>query len=188
MPDDERDQIPPALARAVELLREEEVVSPAWRAAVLGAVEQGSGSRDADLRPRRFVALRTAIAAGIVCAAAGSAATLAVLRRPGTIETVATAPHNAAQASTLLPVHFSVVAPSAASVSIVGDFNHWSPTALPMKRSADGRTWEIDVRLPEGRYNYAYMVDGQIARDPSAPQTGGDDFGMPNSVLMVRGT
>lgn len=188
MPDDEHEQIPPALQHAVELLREEEVVPPSWRAAVLGAVERNADSREIELRPRRFVALRTAIAAGIVCAAAGSAATLAVLRRPGTIETVATAPQNPTQASTVLPVHFSVVAPSAASVSIVGDFNHWSPTALPMKRSADGRTWEIDVKLPEGRYNYAYMVDGQIARDPSAPQTGGDDFGVPNSVLMVRGT
>jgi 1,4-alpha-glucan branching enzyme len=72
----------------------------------------------------------------------------------------------------------------------VGDFNRWSPTALPMKRSADGRTWEIDVKLPQGRYNYTYLIDGRIARDPSAPQTGGggDDFGMPNSVLMVSGT
>src|SRR5512146_230431 len=111
MPDDGRDQIPPALARAVELLREEEVVSPAWRAAVLEAAEQGSGSRTVELRPRRFVALRTAIAAGIVCAAVGSAATLAVLRRPGAAETVATAPQNPTQASTVLPVHFSVVAP-----------------------------------------------------------------------------
>ncbi len=186
MADDEHDQIPMALQRAVGLLREEEVVSPTWRAAVLGAVERDAESRE--LRPRRFVALRTAIAAGVVCAAAGSAATVAVLRRPGTIETLATAPQNPTPASALLPVHFSVVAPSAATVTIVGDFNHWSPTALPMKRSADGRTWEIDVKLPEGRYNYAYMVDGQIARDPSAPQTGGDDFGVPNSVLMVRGT
>ncbi|HTJ23639.1 MAG TPA: isoamylase early set domain-containing protein [Gemmatimonadaceae bacterium] len=188
MPDDGQGRVPPALERAVELLREEEVVSPAWRAAVLGAVERDADSRDLELRPRRFVALRTAIAAGIVCAAAGSAATLAVFRWPGTVATVAITPQNPTQVSTLLPVHFSVVAPSAASVSIVGDFNHWSPTALPMKRSVDGRTWEIDVKLPEGRYNYAYVVDGQIARDPSAPQTGGDDFGVPNSVVMVRGT
>ncbi|HSQ29818.1 MAG TPA: isoamylase early set domain-containing protein [Gemmatimonadaceae bacterium] len=188
MPDDGPDQIPPALERAVALLRDEEVASPEWRAAVLAAVARDADSKEVELRPRRFVALRSAIAAGIVCAAAGSAATLAIFRWPGTIETVATAPRNATPASTLLPVHFSVVAPSAASVSIVGDFNHWSPTALPMKRSADGRTWEIDVKLPEGRYNYAYMVDGQIAPDPSAPQTGGDDFGVPNSVVMVRGT
>jgi hypothetical protein len=185
MRDDQHEQLPPALERAVGVLREEEVVSPAWRAQVLRALQDDAGAREVALRPRRLVGLRAAIAAGIVCAAAGSATTVAVLRRPAANETVAASSQTSA---TLLPVHFSVVAPSAASVSIVGDFNHWSPTALPMKRSADGRTWEIDVKLPQGRYNYAYMVDGQIARDPSAPQTGGDDFGVPNSVVMVRGT
>ena len=79
-------------------------------------------------------------------------------------------------------------APNAARVSIVGDFNHWNPTTLPMKRSADGRLWEVEVRLPLGRYSYAFMIDGRIAADPSAPSGAGDDFGTPNSVLMVRGS
>jgi len=73
-------------------------------------------------------------------------------------------------------------------VSIVGDFNQWNPTTLPMRRSADGRSWEVEVRLPLGRYSYAFLIDGKISPDPGAPQGAGDDFGAPNSVLMVRGS
>jgi hypothetical protein len=32
------------------------------------------------------------------------------------------------------------------------------------------------------------MVDGRLARDPAAPQDVSDDYGSPNSVLMVRGS
>jgi 1,4-alpha-glucan branching enzyme len=90
--------------------------------------------------------------------------------------------------TTVLPVRFSVVAPRAAQVSIVGDFNHWNPTTLPMRRSADGQTWEVEVKLPVGRYSYAFLIDGAFAPDPAAPRGSGDDFGTPNSVLMVRGS
>jgi hypothetical protein len=48
--------------------------------------------------------------------------------------------------------------------------------------------WEVEVRLPLGRYNYAFLVDGRLARDPGAPSTTDDGFGTPNSVLMVQGS
>ena len=188
MREERADYLPPNLDRAVRLLRQDEPVAAAWRDRVLQAVAEDGPARALELPRRRVVPLRTAVAAAIACAIAGSAVTFGALRRAALVGSVATAPPRTPGPSVLLPVHFSVVAPSAASVSIVGDFNHWSATALPMQRSADGRTWEIDVKLPEGRYNYAYLIDGRIARDPSAPQTGGDDYGMPNSVLMVSGT
>lgn len=187
------DHLSPTLERAVHLLREAEPVDAAWRERMLHAVAADAVPHTRLLPTRRLVPLRSAvaaaIAAAIVCAVAGSAITVGVLQRAPSVGPTASAPGSAPAAATiLLPVHFSLVAPSAASVSIVGDFNHWSPTALPMQRSPDGRTWEIEVKLPEGRYNYAYLVDGHIARDPSAPQTGGDDYGVPSSVLMVNGT
>lgn len=195
MREDRADHLPPGLDDAVQLLRDDEPVAAGWRDRVLRAVAEDEAAEDFELRRRRFVPLRAAVAAAIVCAIVcaigGSAVTVGVMRRmrpAGSL--VAASPAQPQPPTVLLPVHFSLVAPAAASVSIVGDFNHWSPTALPMKRSADGRTWEIDVRLPQGRYNYTYLIDGRIARDPAAPQTGGggDDFGMPNSVLMVNGT
>jgi hypothetical protein len=182
------DRVPPALDHAVHLLRGEEKVSPAWRGRVLRAVASDGAPRQMWSARRRVVSLPAAVAAAIACALAGSATTMAVTRRGTTPAVIAPSLQaRAVAAEVLLPVHFSLVAPAAASVSIVGDFNHWTPSALPMKRSADGRTWEIDVKLPEGHYNYAFMIDGRIARDPAAPQTGGDDYGVPNSVLMVSG-
>ena len=188
MREDRADHLPPSLEHAVRLLREDEPITAAWRDRVLDAVSADDESRRVEHSHRRVVPLRAAIAAAVVWAIAGSAVTVGVLRRASPRASVAATSRASAPATILLPVHFSLVAPSAASVTIVGDFNHWSPTTLPMKRSPDGRTWEIDVKLPQGRYNYAYLIDGRIARDPSAPQTGGDDFGVPNSVLMVSGT
>jgi 1,4-alpha-glucan branching enzyme len=88
----------------------------------------------------------------------------------------------------VLPVRFSLDAPAATTVSIVGDFNGWDPVALPMRRSADGMRWEVDVVLPPGRYSYAFVVDGRLSPDPRAPRAASDDFGIPNSILMVRGS
>ncbi|MGH7581863.1 MAG: isoamylase early set domain-containing protein [Gemmatimonadales bacterium] len=84
-----------------------------------------------------------------------------------------------------LPVRFTLVAPNAMHVTLVGDFNAWNPGALPLRRLSDGHTWEVQVRLDQGRYAYAFVVDGRVARDPSAPEGGGDDYGTANSILLV---
>jgi 1,4-alpha-glucan branching enzyme len=123
-----------------------------------------------------------AIAAGLVCALLGAGTTAALLLSRQTVETGVTAE------SGVLPVRFRLVAPDAGQVSLVGDFNRWDPVALPLRRSADGRTWEVEVRLRPGRYSYSFVVDGRLARDPAAPQEGGDDYGSPNSVLLLRGS
>ena len=173
MHEDGADHLPSALDNAVQLLRADEPVSTVWRDRVLRAVAEDDTAEAVEAPRRRLVPLRAAIAAAIVCAIGGSAATIGVMRRtPPAASAVATSPSHSGTPSVLLPVHFSVVAPAAASVSIVGDFNRWSPTALPMIRSADGRTWEIDVKLPQGRYNYTYLIDGRIARDPSRRKRG----------------
>jgi hypothetical protein len=178
---DDDDRLPTPLADALPMLRELPELRAEWRAEVL---------REAAMpAPVRRVSLSVpwAIAAGLVCAmAGGGAALLATRDRAPTAATAST--QTAAPSSATLPVRFSVVAPKAARVSIVGDFNHWNPTTLPMRRSADGRTWEVEVRLPVGRYSYAFLIDGSLALDPTAPRGSGDDFGEPNSVLMVRGS
>lgn len=178
---DDEDRLSPPLADAVPFLRELPEVRAEWRAAVLRDVTRVE-------KPRRVsLSVPWAIAAGLVCAMVGGGAALLA-----THDRAATRPVTAAvdslAATTMLPVRFSVVAPQAARVSIVGDFNHWNPTSLPMRRSSDGRTWEVDVRLPAGRYSYAFLIDGTLAPDPDAPRGSGDDFGTPNSVLMVRGS
>jgi len=182
MRNDDDDRLPVPLTDAVSLLRELPPVRAEWRADVLREVTTAG-------RPPRRVSLSIpwAIAAGLVCAMAGGGAAFLATRDRVASPPMASSVDSRASV-TMLPVRFSVAAPNAARVSIVGDFNHWNPTTLPMRRSADGRTWEVEVRLPVGRYSYAFLIDGSLTLDPAAPRGSGDDFGAPNSVLMVRGS
>lgn len=85
---------------------------------------------------------------------------------------------------------FLLVAPSAASVALVGDFNDWDPARTPMHaaRGGDG-VWATAVPLAPGRYRYAFLVNGAEWRaDPRAPRASDDDFGTPSSVVTVGGT
>ena len=181
---DDDSQLTPLLARGARLLRDEPRVRDAWRDALVDRVaREAAPVRSGSPSPRVRLSIPMAIAAGLACALIGGAAATVVQSRSRPRVEAAVAAN-----TMLLPVRFSVVAPNASTVSVVGDFNHWNPTRLPMRRSADGRVWEVEVRLPLGRYNYALSIDGKVAPDPAAPRAGDDDFGSPNSVLMVRGS
>ena len=82
---------------------------------------------------------------------------------------------------------FRVVAPQAASVSLVGDFNGWSVGKTPMTRVNDGVVWEVTVPLSVGRHEYSFVIDSRnwIA-DPRAPLSPDDGFGHQNSVVLVN--
>lgn len=83
-------------------------------------------------------------------------------------------------------LQFVFVAPRAASVSLVGDFNDWDPKRSPMQ-TAQG-VWATALRLAPGRYRYAFLVNGTDWRaDPDAPPAHDDEFGTPSSVVTVGG-
>jgi len=83
---------------------------------------------------------------------------------------------------------FVLVAPQAASVALVGDFNDWDPARSPM-RAAHSGLWATIVPLAPGRYHYAFLVNGvEWRRDPGAPLALDDDFGSPSSVVTVGGS
>jgi len=85
-------------------------------------------------------------------------------------------------------VQFVMVLPSARSVAVVGDFNDWQAEATPLRRVGDGGMWTVEVTLPPGHHHYAFIIDGQAwMPDPNAPLTTDDDFGKPNSVVVVEG-
>jgi len=192
MRDHEPDRLPDSLARAVELMRQEEAPSAKWRGELLRRAAAERSSAQWNAARRVTLSVPWAIAAGLLCAVVGGAAAFGVVRYGVSDRGAARLANNSnvsdAGGGTMLPVTFSVVAPNAASVSIVGDFNRWNPTALPMRRSADGRTWQLEVRLPLGLYAYAFMIDGRLSPDPAAPHTAADDFGTPNSMVVVRGS
>lgn len=86
-------------------------------------------------------------------------------------------------------VQFVFVAPTARSVTLVGDFNQWNPEATPLEAGPTRSVWTVRVRLPDGRHRYAFVVDDSTwAADPGAPPAGGDDFGVPSSVVTVTGS
>lgn len=168
----DEDALTPSLERAAQRLRVDVPVARDWRAQVLREVARAP-------RPRRGMSWRplAAAAACVACIAIGVVAGRTIGR-----------PESAGPAtadSSARVVSFVLVAPGAARVSLVGDFNAWNAHATPMRTSDDGRTWLVKLPLAPGRHAYAFVVDGDVVADPAAPRTGGDDFGVPSSVVLV---
>ena len=93
--------------------------------------------------------------------------------------------HQAASPDTTV-IQFVFVAPSASSVSLVGDFNGWDAARTQLRPAESGGMWSVSLPLPPGRHRYAFIVDGkQWVPDPAAPRAVEDDFGSPNSVVTV---
>jgi hypothetical protein len=167
---------------AIRELRAEVPVRDEWRSRVLAAVA-------AEPRPARAVERRT-MRRWLVPALAVAAMVLfgvraLLVRQPPSLGvSVGTQPPPVVSV-TLESVRFSI-ATNASAVSVVGDFNGWDPTALPLSRAADG-TWTATVPIAHGRHVYAFVVDGRVTPDPLAPRAAEDDYGIPNSVVMVGG-
>jgi hypothetical protein len=80
---------------------------------------------------------------------------------------------------------FTVAAPGAKAVAVVGDFSAWQPIAL-FDHDGDG-VWSVTVALPPGRYEYAFVVDGRwVGQDPIADEYV-RTFGTYVSVRYVAG-
>lgn len=159
IPVDER--LDPTVERAATLLRRPEPVRQAWRDELLSRVSTPPRARRIPMR----VWIPVGIAAA-VCAAVG-------------IE-------RHAVSGGADRVRFSISAPSAKRVSLVGDFNGWNPVAVPMRRGASD-VWVVDVRLEPGRHVFAFSIDGALRADAAAPRAVEDDFGVPGSVVVVPG-
>lgn len=192
---DSFEQVPEALREATALLRALPPVRTAWRETLLSQLEpppRQVTTRVPFVQRRWRVSPLFAAAAALVFTTVGGligyrVSTSNAMRRPVNAQSIS-APARTVASSNVSDValRLELVAPTATHVAIVGDFNQWNPTSLPMRRSADGRTWEIEVRLAPGRYTYGFVVDGRVRRDPRAPQSVSDDFGIPSSVLMVH--
>jgi len=81
-------------------------------------------------------------------------------------------------------VTFVLVAPSAHSVAVAGDFNEWQPARAPLE-DRDG-VWTLTIDLRPGRYEYMFLVDGkQWVTDPAARLRRDDGFGNQNAILEL---
>jgi 1,4-alpha-glucan branching enzyme len=71
---------------------------------------------------------------------------------------------------------FAVWAPSARSVSVVGDFNEWNPQADPLHPQGSSGVWAAKLGFVSVGQRYKYVVEGadgvsRVKADPCARQT-----------------
>jgi hypothetical protein len=172
------EQLAPSLQDAVAVLRAEHEVSDLWRARVLQGLRRRTESR----RRRR----RAVIAAAVVLCVVGGSMVIRTSHQAQSNIASASPPVTPVSAPIgAAPVRFVFDAPAAHNVALVGDFDAWAPNGRPMRRSNDGRTWELSVSLPPGRHAFAYLVDGVLHAEPGAARAVEDDFGVPSSVIVV---
>ena len=192
MHEDDHDEL---IARVADELRGPVALDPGFDARVMAQVRRASPGRwRTSLRwwtePRP---VRVSPLVGLACAAGLAAlvvvGTLSV--RPGGEGEVAR-PGGEIGVVPLEPgtevVQFVLVAPQASTVAVVGDFNDWDPTRTLLRSETGGRVWSVNVPLRSGQHQYAFVIDGKDWRpDPAAPRAVTDDFGSPNSVIIVGG-
>lgn len=81
-------------------------------------------------------------------------------------------------------VTFEIHAPDAREVELVGSFNGWRPGEIVLRGPDATGHWTATVRLPEGRHEYLYLVDGsEWVTDPRARARRPDGFGRENAVI-----
>ena len=81
-------------------------------------------------------------------------------------------------------VMFSLEAPHAQRVHVMGSFCDWKTDSCVMKKGRSGH-WKASLALPPGRYEYRFLVDGEWRDDPNCPERVPNPFGTENCVLHV---
>jgi len=110
------------------------------------------------------------LAAALVIALVSSLVTLGVLKSSSTVS-----------------IRFVLSAPEARTVTLVADFNNWSPEGYSLSRSQQSGEWELVVPLRKGRsYVYNFVIDGEEwLPDPSVQGTIDDGLGGQASFISL---
>lgn len=82
-------------------------------------------------------------------------------------------------------IEFTVIAPEAREVFLVGDFNGWQAEGFQMRKFKDG-ICRKKVQLKPGRYEYLFIVDGDWWTDPQNDARCTNPFGMENSIIHIN--
>ena len=81
-------------------------------------------------------------------------------------------------------VTFSILAPQAQSVKVLGDFSNWEQHPVELRKLKNGE-WKATLPLAEGKHEYRYLVDGQWRDDPHCTARVPNAFGGQNCVCVV---
>ena len=83
------------------------------------------------------------------------------------------------------PLAFVAHAGVDSKVFLAGSFNNWDPSATEMAdRKGDG-VFIASVRLPAGKHEYKFVVDGTWLADSECKASVANAFGTLNSVIEV---
>jgi 1,4-alpha-glucan branching enzyme len=84
-------------------------------------------------------------------------------------------------------IRFTLLAPKAKQVALVGSFNGWSPTAHGMVPLGSDGFWSVVVPLSKGEHAFMYLIDGtKWIAPPLAQDFVTDGFGNTNGIVVVR--
>lgn len=76
---------------------------------------------------------------------------------------------------------FSIKAPAAQYVQVVGDFTRWREQPVNLSKG-DGGVWRTTVALEPGGHRYRFLVDGHWHDDPECTMRVPNAFGTEDSV------
>ena len=79
---------------------------------------------------------------------------------------------------------FSLTAPDAKTVYLAGEMSDWQDNVFEMQRG-ENNNWSLTLYLPQGAWQYKFVVDGQWIYDKSNPKTTDDGFDGLNSVIVL---
>ena len=88
-------------------------------------------------------------------------------------------------ASTGKRVQFELSAEPGSQVFVAGTFNHWNPTANPLKDNPDSGHFKTGISLPRGKHQYKFVVNGVWSLDPDCTNWVRNSSGSMNSLLHV---
>jgi len=198
MSDDRNDEAE-FIERISKPLRAPELSDPSFEARAMSAIhavvhqelmEDRRRSRQSWLvRPRKMYVsplASLAVGAGFAALVLGGASLFQSAGR-GSDGSRPTGAASIAARDTVHIVRFVLVDEGARSVTVVGSFNRWERQATVMQRTSNG-VWVVDVPLPRGRHEYAFVVNDGVGdhwiADP-AREALSDDFGTETSVVSV---
>jgi 1,4-alpha-glucan branching enzyme len=79
---------------------------------------------------------------------------------------------------------FAILAPTAMTVQLAGDFTHWQERPVSLKKDAGG-VWRAEVELSPGTHHYRFIVDGAWTDDPDCAVRVPNPYGGENMVRTV---
>ena len=79
---------------------------------------------------------------------------------------------------------FSLAAPGAKNVQLVGDFTNWQEQPVAMQKNSDG-VWHVTLNFSPGQHRYRFLVNGEWRDNPECGACVPNPFGTQDAVRQV---